>query len=149
MTNTASTPGTSRIVCAVNERPLDPEAIIAELSHPSAGAVVDFRGVVRDHDRGRGVVRLQYEAHPRAGAVLQEVVEDVVSRHPATIAAAAYHRIGTLGVGDIALVAAVASAHRVDAFALIVELVDAIKAHVPIWKHQVFTDGTDEWVNTP
>jgi len=118
------------------------------VAHPAAGAVVSFAGVVRDHDDGRGVIRLSYEAHPSAAAVLAEVAADV-AKDPAVHALAVSHRVGELAVGDVALAAAVATAHRAEAFAICARLVDEVKARLPVWKHQYFADGTDEWVNSP
>lgn len=118
------------------------------VAHPAAGAVVSFAGVVRDHDDGRGVVRLVYEAHPSAQAVLAEVAAEL-AKDPAVAALAVSHRVGELEIGDVALAAAVATAHRAEAFAICARLVDEVKARLPVWKHQYFTDGTDEWVNSP
>ncbi|AMM20148.1 molybdenum cofactor biosynthesis protein MoaE [Frondihabitans sp. PAMC 28766] len=111
----------------------------------SAGAVVTFEGVVRDHDGGRGVTQLEYEAHPSATDVIGEVAREVAASHPAVVIAVE-HRTGTLDIGDVALAAAVSSAHRAEAFAACAELIDVIKARVPIWKKQDFADGSSEWV---
>jgi molybdopterin synthase catalytic subunit len=113
-----------------------------------AGAVVSFQGVVRDHDHGRPVDRLEYEGHPSAEAVLREVAAEIAA-DPDVYAVAVSHRVGPLRIGDVALVAAVSTAHRAAAFAACARLVDEAKARLPIWKHQVFSDGTDEWVNCP
>ncbi len=113
-----------------------------------AGAVVSFQGVVRDHDHGRAVVRLDYEGHPSAETVLGEVAAEIAA-DPDVYAVAISHRVGSLRIGDVALVAAVSTAHRAAAFAACARLVDEAKARLPIWKHQVFDDGTDEWVNCP
>ncbi|HEY7223354.1 MAG TPA: molybdenum cofactor biosynthesis protein MoaE [Micromonosporaceae bacterium] len=118
------------------------------VAHPAAGAVVGFAGVVRDHDGGRDVLRLVYEAHPSAQAVLAEVVAEF-AKDPAVIGLAVSHRVGELEIGDVALAAAVATAHRGEAFAICARLVDEVKARLPIWKHQHFGDGSDEWVNSP
>jgi molybdopterin synthase catalytic subunit len=118
------------------------------VASPRSGAVVSFAGVVRDHDHGREVGSLDYEAHPGAADVLREVAEEI-AKHPAVNAVAVSHRIGPLQVGDVALAAAVASAHRGEAFDACRRLVDEAKARLPIWKHQQFADGTDEWVNCP
>lgn len=111
----------------------------------TAGAVVTFVGIVRDHDGGKGVRSLEYEGHPSAAEVLARVAAEVSASHPEVRIAAA-HRVGALGIGDVALACAVASAHRGVAFAACALLVDEIKLHVPIWKHQHFVDGTSEWV---
>jgi molybdopterin synthase catalytic subunit len=133
---------------AVVDAPLDLAAHEEAVADPRAGAVVTFRGVVRDHDGGRGVTLLEYEGHPSAEAVLREVATEIAA-DPAVYAVAVSHRIGTLKIGDVALVAAVSTAHRAAGFAACARLVDEAKARLPIWKRQVFTDGTDEWVNCP
>lgn len=121
----------------------DVEALVAD---SGAGAVVTFSGDVRDHDHGRAVARLEYEGHPTASSVLADVARAVAERHD-VVAIAVMHRVGPLAIGDSALVAAVSAAHRKEAFAACSDLVDEVKAQLPVWKHQVFTDGTDEWVN--
>ena len=135
-------------LCAVTEESLDLAAHEAAVNHPAAGAVVSFAGVVRDHDDGRSVTRLVYEAHPSAADVLTEVAAEIAAE-PAVYAVAVSHRVGPLAIGDVALAAAVATAHRAEAFALCARLVDEVKARLPVWKHQIFADGTDEWVNAP
>jgi len=138
----------TRIVRAsVSEEPIlltDHEHLVA---HAAAGAVVGFAGVVRDHDGGRGVLRLEYSAHPHAEQVLFEVLAEVAAGAPGVRAIAASHRVGPLEIGDAALVAAVSADHRAAAFQTCARLVDAVKERLPVWKHQFFADGTDEWVN--
>jgi molybdopterin synthase catalytic subunit len=133
---------------AVTTSPLDLAAHEAAVAGPRAGAVVSFQGVVRDHDHGRAVAKLEYEGHPTAEAVLREVAAEIAA-DPDVYAVAVSHRVGPLEIGDAALVAAVSTAHRAAAFAACARLVDEVKARLPIWKHQIFTDGTDEWVNCP
>ena len=111
-----------------------------------AGAVVTFSGNVRNHDHGREVVRLTYEGHPSAARVLAEVADEIAAKFD-LISLAVSHRIGDLATGDAALVAAVSSAHRDEAFRACAALVDLTKEKLPVWKHQIFADGTDEWVN--
>jgi molybdopterin synthase catalytic subunit len=118
------------------------------VAHDAAGAVVGFSGVVRNHDGGRDVVRLEYSAHPLAEQTLFEVLAEVAAAATGVRAIAASHRIGTLHIGDAALVAAVAADHRGAAFETCARLVDTIKERLPVWKHQYFADGTDEWVNS-
>jgi molybdopterin synthase catalytic subunit len=118
------------------------------VADPRAGAVVSFQGVVRDHDHGREVTELEYEGHPSAVEVLRAVAEEIAA-DPEVYAVAVSHRVGQLKIGDVALVAAVSTAHRAAAFAACARLVDEAKARLPIWKRQVFGDGTDEWVNCP
>lgn len=120
----------------------------ALVSHQSAGAVVGFVGMIRDHDNGRRVVRLEYSAHPSASQVFADVVAEVAGQAAGVRAVAASHRIGVLHIGEAALVAAVAADHRQAAFATCAQLVDAIKARLPVWKHQFFDDGSEEWVGS-
>jgi molybdopterin synthase catalytic subunit len=130
----------------VSEAPIAVEDVRALAADDAAGAVVTFSGDVRDHDHGRPVARLEYEGHPSAAEVIRQVAEEVAARHD-VVAIAVSHRVGHLQIGDSALVAAVSAAHRGEAFRACADLVDAVKHRLPVWKHQVFTDGTDEWVN--
>jgi molybdopterin synthase catalytic subunit len=114
-----------------------------------AGALVAFSGVVRDHDGGRRVDALEYEAHPSAEDVLRENAREIAERHPEVSTIRVAHRSGLLQIGDCALYAAISAPHRGEAFAACSELVDLIKATLPVWKRQAFADGTDEWVNSP
>ncbi|HEY3506672.1 MAG TPA: molybdenum cofactor biosynthesis protein MoaE [Actinocatenispora sp.] len=133
----------------VTDRPLVAGEYEAAVAHRSAGAVVSFAGVVRDHDGGRTVRTLTYEGHPSATDVLAKVATEAVADDPTLYAVALGHRIGALAIGDAALVVAVSCAHRGAAFDACRRLVDEVKARLPIWKHQVFADGTEEWVNCP
>jgi molybdopterin synthase catalytic subunit len=132
----------------VRESPISEAEVAEEVARAAAGALVTFAGVVRDHDRGRAVTALHYEGHPDAGRILAEVLAEALDR-PGVLAAAARHRVGDLAIGDLAFVAAVSAAHRREAFAACGWLVDEAKARLPIWKHQRFADGTEEWVNSP
>lgn len=139
---------TARIsIAAVQDTPLDMAAHEAAVGDDAAGAVVGFCGVVRNHDGGRDVVELEYHAHPTAARVVREVAEAIAERD-GVIAVAVSHRIGMLGIGDIALAAAVSAAHRGVAFAACSDLVDEVKLRLPVWKRQVFPDGSDEWVGS-
>jgi molybdopterin synthase catalytic subunit len=133
---------------AVGEEPLDVAEHAALVEHAGAGAVVTFAGVVRDHDGGRAVAGLTYSAHPTATAVVAEVAADVAARATGVRAIAVSHRVGELRIGDVALACAVAADHRREAFATCAELVDEVKRRLPVWKHQAFADGTDEWVKS-
>jgi molybdopterin synthase catalytic subunit len=130
------------------DAPLDVAEHEEAVGAAEAGAVVSFSGTVRNHDHGRGVLRLSYEGHPSAGDLLREVAEEIAAR-PGVRGVVVSHRIGDLEIGDPALVAAVAAEHRKEAFDACADLVDEVKARLPIWKHQFFDDGTDEWVNCP
>jgi molybdopterin synthase catalytic subunit len=141
--------GSDRVRRAVvGTAPLDVAEHAALVDDPAAGAVVTFAGVVRDHDAGRGVRALEYSAHPTAGAVVAQVAADVAARAPGVRALAVSHRLGALAVGEVALACAVAADHRRAAFETCAELVDEVKRQLPVWKHQLFTDGGDEWVNS-
>lgn len=144
-----SAPTSSRVaIAAIADVPLDIAAHESAVACPAAGAVVVFHGVVRDHDDGRSVRLLEYEGHPSAEAVLREVADEIAA-DPDVYAVAVSHRVGRLVIGDIAIVAAVSTAHRAQAFAACARLVDEAKARLPIWKRQLFDDGTEEWVNCP
>jgi molybdopterin synthase catalytic subunit len=136
------------VISAVTADVLDVAAHEHAVAHPAAGAVVSFRGVVRDHDHGRQVRELEYEGHPSAAAVLAEVAAEIAAR-PEVYAVAVSHRVGKLDIGDVALAAAVSTAHRAAAFTACALLIDEVKARLPIWKRQVFADGTEEWVECP
>ena len=108
------------------------------------GALVTFRGIVRDHDHGSAVTALDYSAHPDAQAFLEECCREVAASTGLRVAAA--HRVGHLVIGDTALVAAVAAPHRAAAFEATEQLVALIKQRVPIWKRQYLQSGVTEWV---
>jgi molybdopterin synthase catalytic subunit len=133
----------------VVETPLSVSEHADLVADEAAGAVVTFAGVVRDHDGGRTVRELEYSGHPTASAVIEEVAADIAARSSGVRAIAVSHRIGPLKIGDVALACAVAADHRREAFVVCADLVDEVKARLPIWKRQVFGDGTDEWVNCP
>ncbi|GAB2690166.1 hypothetical protein GCM10027194_25640 [Thalassiella azotivora] len=120
----------------------------ALVADAAAGAVVTFAGVVRDHDHGQVVDSIEYVGHPTAERVVAECARDVAERFPVD-AVAVSHRLGPLGVGECALAVAVSAAHRREAFDAASEVVEEVKRRLPVWKRQVFPDGTDEWVNCP
>ncbi len=132
---------------AISDTPLDVNTAWDEVESERTGAVVTFGGIVRNHDGGKEVVKLTYSAHPSANARMRELVAEVASRHPGTRLWAA-HRVGELQIGDAALVAAAASAHRGEAFEACRDLVETVKANVPVWKEQFFADGHVEWVGS-
>lgn len=132
----------------LRESPLDVGEVVSALTDRAAGALTLFVGQVRDHDHGRGVDGLDYSAHPSAMAQLREVADRVAADFD-VLGVAAVHRVGTLQIGDVAVVVATTSAHRGESFAASRALIDTLKGEVPIWKHQRFDDGTDEWVGTP
>ena len=132
----------------IRETPLDPAEVLDALADVAAGGITLFVGVVRDQDQGKPVTGLDYSAHPSAMARLREVCEAVAERYD-VLGVAAVHRVGRLGLGDAAVIVATAAGHRGEAFEASRALIDDLKATVPIWKHQLFTDGSDEWVGTP
>ncbi|MFC9354331.1 molybdenum cofactor biosynthesis protein MoaE [Arthrobacter sp. NPDC057013] len=148
------------VTAVLSTEPISVDQAIAAVESETAGAVVSFSGVVRNHDGGKPVDRLSYSAHPTARKVLDDVVAQLIAEQAeaagadgSTDGAAAppvriwvAHRVGPLEIGDPALVCAVSAAHRGQAFAVCSELVDRVKAQVPIWKEQFFSDGTVEWV---
>ena len=111
---------------------------------PQNGALVTFRGIVRDHDHGESVSALDYQAHPEAARFLEEACALVAAETGLRIAAA--HRVGALTIGDTALVAAAAAPHRAEAFAACERVVEIVKQTVPIWKRQHLAAGVTEWV---
>jgi len=133
---------------AVRETTLSVDEVLAAVADPRAGGTAVFIGTVRDNDEGKDVTSLGYSAHPSVETTLREVAEKVVAAHPVT-ALAAVHRVGDLVVGDFAVVVAVSCPHRGDAFSACRMLIDDLKSQVPIWKHQQFSDGTEEWVGLP
>ncbi|MFC4337956.1 molybdenum cofactor biosynthesis protein MoaE [Salininema proteolyticum] len=130
----------------MTEHPIEASLLEQKCAPATSGARVSFHGVVRDHDHGKTVLSLTYEAHPSAEGVLDEVAREVKERHGLD-AVALSHRVGDLSIGEAALVAVVASPHRGESFRAIAEAVDLVKERLPVWKHQYFSDGTDEWVN--
>lgn len=132
----------------VRETPLSIDEVYASVSDPRCGGIGLFVGTVRDHDHGRDVDALEYSAHPTVVTELRRIAASVAERHD-VVALSAVHRVGSLAIGDIAVVVAVAAAHRGSALDACRVLIDELKAGVPIWKHQMFADGEDEWVGSP
>jgi molybdopterin synthase catalytic subunit len=133
---------------AVRESELSVDEVRAAVADPAAGGIALFAGAVRDSDHDRGVSGLSYSAHPSAVDELRRVAEAIAEKYP-VIGIAAVHRVGDLAIGDLAVVLAVSCPHRAEAFDACRDLIDVLKASVPIWKHQRFDDGTAEWVGTP
>lgn len=143
---TVETGGAAAIrLLVVRDSALSVDEVLAAVNDPGSGGTVVFVGTVRDADDGRAVETLRYSAHPTVDVALREVAEHVAATHPVT-ALAAVHRVGDLVVGDLAVVVAASCPHRSEAFAACRALIDELKATVPIWKNQVFADGSQEWV---
>ena len=133
---------------AIRDTELSLDEVWAAVAGPGAGGIALFAGAVRDTDHDQGVTGLSYTAHSSAEAELRRVAGEIAQKFN-VLGVAAVHRVGDLEIGDLAVVAAVACPHRAEAFDACRELIDVLKASVPIWKHQRFTDGTSEWVGTP
>ncbi len=132
----------------IRATPLSVAEVLEALDDDHSGGLTLFVGRVRDHDGGKDVAGLDYSAHPSALGRLREVCDRVAAAHDVR-GLAAVHRVGTLAIGDLAVVVATASAHRGTAFEASRDLIDTLKDEVPIWKHQAFGDGSEEWVGSP
>jgi molybdopterin synthase catalytic subunit len=131
----------------VTSEPLDLAAHVDAVSDPRAGAVATFLGTVRDHDPSVDgeVVGLDYSAHPDAGDVLARLAGSAAATE-GVLGVAVSHRVGLLAVGEVAVVAAVSTAHRALAFDVCRNLVETVKAELPVWKREVLRDGSHVWV---
>jgi molybdopterin synthase catalytic subunit len=134
---------------AIRDSELSVDEVRAAVADPGAGGIALFAGAVRDSDHDQGVTGLSYSAHPSAEAELRRVAQMIADKFDGVRGIAAVHRVGDLAIGDLAVVVAVACPHRSEAFDACRELIDVLKSSVPIWKHQLFTDGSSEWVGTP
>jgi len=132
----------------VQASPLDAAEIERLVDTPEAGACVSFTGRVRRHDAGRDVTMLEYTSHPTADAEARRIAREVLAGSDGVCAIAFSHRTGRLAVGEAAIVCAVSAGHRRQAFAACRELVEKVKHELPVWKHQVFADGSHEWVGS-
>ncbi|MGW9628925.1 molybdenum cofactor biosynthesis protein MoaE [Microbacterium sp. NPDC055521] len=129
----------------ISEQALSLDEHIAAVDSTTAGAVTTFVGRVRDHDpdAADAVVALEYTSHPDAEPTLHRIAEGAAAGTDAVVAVS--HRVGRLDVGEAAVVIAVASSHRDEAFAVCREVIEAIKRELPVWKRQVEADGTTAW----
>lgn len=132
----------------IRDEPLDVNEVVAALDDDAAGGLTLFVGRVRDHDGGQGVTSLDYSAHPTALSRLRDVCDGVARAHDVH-GLVAVHRVGHLAIGDIAVIVATTASHRGVAFDASRALIDTLKSEVPIWKHQRFADGAEEWVGLP
>jgi molybdopterin synthase catalytic subunit len=134
------------VYAVVTDEPIHIQELSKLVANPHSGAVVTFCGDVRDHDGGKEVAALLYEIHPSAPEQIKLITQSVIGRFEIEKVAVA-HRFGDIAIGETAFAVAVSAAHRQAAFDACSAIVDEVKAKLPIWKHQKFTDGTDEWVN--
>jgi molybdopterin synthase catalytic subunit len=129
----------------ISEHPLDIVGLLASSHHPKAGALVLFSGEVRNHNLGREVSFLEYEAYiPMASKMIREIIDEALSKWSLHIALA-QHRVGKVDVGESAVVVITASSHRREAYEANRYIIDRIKHEVPIWKCEYFSDGTKKW----
>jgi molybdopterin synthase catalytic subunit len=125
----------------VLDTPLDVASALAAVSAPEVGGIDLFVGTVRDHNEGRAVTRLEYHAYASmAEKEMQRIAEEIAAELPA-VRLAALHRVGALGVGELAVVCAAGARHRAEAFTACRRLIDRIKERVPIWKREHGPDG--------
>ena len=125
----------------IQDSPLSIDEAYRAVLTDEQGAVTIFVGRVRNHNQGNAITRLEYEAYTSmAEKEMQRVVEEVSALHPGTILACT-HRVGDLQVGDLAVVCAASAPHRSEAFAACRELIERIKANVPVWKREHGPDG--------
>ena len=134
------------VYAVVTDAPVYIQELSKLVANPHSGAVVTFCGDVRDHDGGKEVAALLYEIHPSAPEQIRLITQSVIGRFEIEKVAIA-HRFGQIPIGETAFAVAVSAAHRQAAFDACTAIVDEVKAKLPIWKHQKFTDGSDEWVN--
>ncbi|MGH3157739.1 MAG: molybdenum cofactor biosynthesis protein MoaE [Streptosporangiaceae bacterium] len=132
---------------AIRDTPLSVDEVRQAVADPAAGGIAMFAGTVRYNDHGRPVTGLSYSAHPSAAGELRRVAEKVAADFP-VCGLAAVHRVGDLAIGDLAVVVAVSCPHRAEAIEACHALIDEIKASIPVWKHQHFEDGSEEWVGS-
>jgi molybdopterin synthase catalytic subunit len=129
----------------ISEKPLDTRQVISLVAQPHLGGINVFLGTVRDQTKGKKVLRLEYEAYePMAVSEMTKIANRVTAKWPQAVIAI-HHRVGTLQIGEAAVVIAVATPHRDDAFAACKYAIDTLKENVPIWKKEVFEDG-EVWV---
>jgi len=130
---------------AISSEVLDPVRVAALVAGPDAGAVATFVGVVRDHNAGRRVLWLDYEAYgPLAERVFARIADEAGGHWPSA-RLAAHHRIGRIEIGEASVVVAAASPHRADAFAACRYAIERIKQIAPVWKHEHF-EGGETWI---
>lgn len=130
-----------------SKKPLDPAALRESLLDRSSGAYVGFEGWVRDHNDGRSVLRLEYEAYESLGLKEGENIVREAEKRFVVTGACCIHRIGRLEIGDLAVWVGVSAHHRAEAFSACRYIIDEVKHRVPIWKKEQYTDGNSGWVN--
>ncbi len=138
-------PLTERLRLEITPDPIDPSGV-GQLATPLDGAVVTFLGVVRGATEGRAVAGLDYEAYEEmAVKEMKRIAQEAIDRWPVS-KIAIIHRTGSLDVGDVSVAIAVSAPHRGEAFDACEFLIDTLKVSVPIWKKELFEDGSSSWV---
>jgi len=130
---------------AITGEPLDRNALVAAVSHPSVGGIAVFEGVVRDHARGKEVRYLEYDVYPELAIKQIRTIIDEAQRRWGAERVAVAHRTGRLEIGETSVIVVVATPHRAEAFEACRYIIDTLKTTVPIWKKEVATSG-EEWV---
>lgn len=130
----------------LSRAPIEIANLVRAVGDDARGGIATFLGVVRNHQEGRQVLRLEYVAYePMAEAESARIVAEAQASWPVTVALA--HRLGDLAIGDVAVGVAAAAAHRAEAFAACRYVIDEVKRRVPIWKKESYADGTVAWVD--
>jgi len=135
------------ITALVTDKPIVMQSLNDSVKTIQAGAVATFCGDVRDNDADKAVTSLTYEVHPTAQRVIEEITQRIAAKHD-VLGVAVAHRYGPIPIGETAFAVVVSAVHRGPAFAACEEIVTTVKTDLPIWKYQVFADGTTEWVNS-
>lgn len=139
--------GSAVALCEITDEVISVDRVWQSVAHDSAGGIDVFIGVVRDHADGRQVSRLDYEAHASlAHKEMRRILESIAAEHPHTVLSAV-HRVGSLRVGDLAVVVAASAPHREQAFLACRSAIEHIKETVPIWKKEWNAEGDANWVN--
>jgi molybdopterin synthase catalytic subunit len=130
----------------LTDQPIDLAPLLAAVQAPDRGGVASFLGLVRNHHGGREVLRLDYSAYgPMAEAECGRIVSEAEARWRAAVALR--HRVGSLAIGDTAVAVVAASAHRDEAFIACRYVIEEVKRRVPVWKRELYADGTVAWVD--
>ena len=135
------------ITALVTKEKISVSSLTQSLKTHQAGAVASFSGDVRDNDADKSVTSLTYEVHPSAQSVIDEITHRIAAKHD-VLGVAVAHRYGEIPIGETAFAVVVSAVHRGPAIAACEEIVSIVKSELPIWKYQVFADGTNEWVNS-
>jgi molybdopterin synthase catalytic subunit len=129
----------------ITEAPISAAALASRVRSDADGAIVSFEGVVRDHNAGKGVCYLEYEAYAEMAEREMAIIGSEAMREYGATNVAIVHRVGRLEVGEVSIAIAVAAPHRREAFAACAYTIDAVKRRVPIWKKEQYADG-EQWL---